>query len=476
MPKQSNRKLGIKTRWITHSLGIVVLVLIFVIAVFSVAISNYYYTNMLTSLEQRTNSTVRFFNNYLNLSYSDYYTNANRYAEYYEDKKVLELQFLNINGKIEVSSSGLVPGTSPDTPDIAGALVGAKVTSWIGIDPGTGERVMAISGPLLFANNQVIGAVRFVSSLTLIDRQVFELILIAFLIGLLIIGFVVFSNLFFIRSIVEPVRKINEFAKRIAEGRFGAQIDQAFDDEIGELSETINNLSTEIKNAEKMKNDFISSVSHELRTPLTAINGWGETVLYMDDVEEMKKGVSVMMKETKRLSKLVEELLEYTMMDSGRMKMQMERIDLAAEFEEVIFLYVDKLRREGVVISYRAEEDIPPMTGDRERLKQVFFNILDNAAKHGGSGEKIDCSLEFDKKYAIIKVRDYGPGVPKEDLAYIKKRYYKGISSTRGSGIGLAIANEIILLHDGTLTIENAEGGGAVVTIRIPTSPYLEEQ
>ena len=460
--------IGIKNRWISNSLGIVVGVLFVVIAFFSIYISNYYYTNVLSSLEQRAQGTARFFNSYLNLSYTDYYTSAYQYAERFDEKNHLEMQFINSSGRVDVSTSGLVAGSTPNTPDINGALRGGTLSSWIGIDQTTGERVMGVSAPLLFSNNQVIGAVRYVTSLKLIDRQVFILILFAFSVGLLIILLVILSNLYFVRSIVNPVREMNKIAKLIAAGSYGVTIDKEFNDEIGELCDTINNLSLEIRNAEKMKNDFVSSVSHEIRTPLTAISGWGETLLYMDDPVEMKKGVEIIMKEAKRLMKLVEDLLEFTMLDSGRIKMRMERIDISTDFEEVVYMYMDSLRKEGIVLNYSFEDDIPEITGDRGRLKQVFFNLIDNAAKHGGSGGEIDTSISYDKEYVIIRIRDYGPGIPEEDLTFIKQKFYKGSSQSRGSGIGLAIANEVVLAHNGQIVIENAPDTGTVVTVRLP--------
>lgn len=459
---------GIKNRWIVNSLSMVVIILAVVIGSFSVYITDYYYTNILTSLEQRAQGTARFFNSYLNVSYSDYYTSAYQYSERFEEKNKLELQFINSTGRIDISTSGLVAGSTPNTPDVTGALKAGTLSSWIGIDLATGERVLAVSAPLLFSNNQVVGAVRYVTSLELVDRQVLTLILIAFAIGITIIIFVIMSNLYFIRSIVNPVREISEIAKKIAAGSYGARIDKEFNDEIGELCDTINNLSVEIRNAEKMKNDFISSVSHEIRTPLTAISGWGETLLYMDDAEEMKKGVAIIMKEAKRLMKLVEDLLEFTMLDSGRLKMKMDKIDIATEFEEVVYMYMDSLRKEGISLNYTFAEDIPEITGDSERLKQVFFNLLDNAAKHGGSGEKIDTSVTFDKDWVIIQIRDYGPGIPEADLGFVKQKFYKGSSQARGSGIGLAIANEVINAHNGELIIGNADPKGTLVTVKLP--------
>ena len=111
---------------------------------------------------------------------------------------------------------------------------------------------------------------------------------------------------------------------------------------------------------------------------------------------------------------------------------------------------------------------LPAISGDPERLKQVFCNVLDNAAKHGGAGKRIDTALTEEDGAQVIRIRDYGPGIPEGDLPYVKQKFYKGASKARGSGIGLAVCDEIIKLHDGTFTIENAYGGGCLVTIRLP--------
>ena len=128
-------------------------------------------------------------------------------------------------------------------------------------------------------------------------------------------------------------------------------------------------------------------------------------------------------------------------------------------------------RQEGIELRYEAgDEDLPPIPGDPERLKQVFCNVLDNAAKHGGAGKRIDASIVREGGEQVVRVRDYGPGVPEEELPYVKQKFYKGSSKARGSGIGLAVCDEIVKLHGGTFEIGNAEGGGAVVTIRLPSS------
>ena len=120
-------------------------------------------------------------------------------------------------------------------------------------------------------------------------------------------------------------------------------------------------------------------------------------------------------------------------------------------------------------MQYRTgSEDLALIKGDPERLKQVFCNVLDNAAKHGGSGRRISTSVTREINDAVVRVRDYGPGIPEAELPFIKQKFYKGSSKARGSGIGLAVCDEIVKLHNGTFTIENAVGGGAIVTIRLP--------
>ena len=122
-------------------------------------------------------------------------------------------------------------------------------------------------------------------------------------------------------------------------------------------------------------------------------------------------------------------------------------------------------------VNYTAPEyDIPLISGDPERLKQVFLNLLDNAAKHGGDGGVVDAKLSFDKSYVTIEIRDYGHGIPANELPHVKERFYKGSSKNRGSGIGLAVCNEIITRHGGILNISNAEGGGCLAQIKLPLS------
>ena len=264
---------------------------------------------------------------------------------------------------------------------------------------------------------------------------------------------------------------VTDAAKRISQGGYGYTVDNKYGGELGELVDNIHDLSAKIGPNEKMRSEFVSSVSHELRTPLTAISGWGETLLADPDRDavQLHRGLRIIVNESRRLSSMVEELLDFSKMEDGRFTLQLEEVDLQAEFEDAIFTYRELFRQEGIELRYEPGEALlPPVSGDPERLKQVFCNVLDNAAKHGGAGRRIDASLTAEGTEQVIRVRDYGPGIPEAELPYVKQKFYKGSSKARGSGIGLAVCDEIVRLHGGTFDIGNAEGGGAVVTVRLP--------
>jgi len=465
---------GIRRRWMTNSIGVVIFVILLAVSAFSVAMGGYYYATMSNGLQVKADYVVEFFGDYS--TQREYYQHVLAYVNSnFEGKDDVEMQFLDANGLVRFSTFGLAAFSSPGTPDIAGALdpENARTTPWTGEDPSTGEHIMAVSAPITH-NGRPVAAIRYVTSLRLVDRQLAVIIALSFLVGLAILLIVYFSNLYFVKSIVEPVAGITEITKRIAAGSYGIQIEKQYDDEIGDLTDAINDMSSRINASEKLKSEFISSVSHELRTPLTAINGWAETIMSGEvrDAEDVKKGMGIIVSEARRLTNMVEELLEFSRIEDGRFTLSIEPVDLKAEFEDAVYTYREFFRKEGLELVYdELDQDFPPAEADPERLRQVFCNLLDNAAKHGGSGGRIDTAIRQEGSEAVITIRDYGPGIPEGELPYVKTKFYKGSSKARGSGIGLAVCDEIVTRHGGTLTIGNAQGGGCEVTIRLPVEP-----
>ena len=471
MPAKLPKVQGLRRRWLAGSIVPVAAILLLVGVLISVGFASNYYNSARSTLRAKASSGADYFNTYVMTGYKEYYRSATLYAATFDESDRIELQFLNSAGRVEVTTRGLTAGTYPGTPEIARAVETGTVQDFVGRDETTGERIIAASSLLKF-NGQVVGVMRYVTGIRELDRQVFLTVLVVCGVMAAVICLIFLSSSIFINNVVAPVSAVSEAAKRISGGSYGIQIPNKYTDEMGVLVDNINDMSLKISQSEKMESEFISSVSHELRTPLTAINGWGETLLEDEscDAQQLRRGVQIILKESRRLTNMVEELLQFSRLEDGRFTLQVEDTDLQAELEDAVYTYRELFRQDGISLEYTSDKALydEPITGDPERLKQVFCNVLDNAAKHGGSGKRIAVHLtQRDGEY-IITIRDFGPGIPEAELPYVKKKFYKGSSKARGSGIGLAVCDEIIQRHGGRLDVANAEGGGAVVTVYLP--------
>lgn len=461
---------GIRKSWLINTVAIVTALGIACVLIITAAFSAYYYSSMESDMRYRARTTTDFFADYLNQSYNEYYQSCITYAQTFEGKDTIELQFINTEGKVVASSHGSWSGPSPQTSDITNAVTMRVVDKYVGKNPGTGERIMAVSSPMVYSNGEVIGVLRYVSSTEKMDQQILRIAGISFAILLIVVVVVLISSNYYIRSILVPLDDIIDKAQKITGGSYGIQIQKKYDDEIGDLADTINEMSIKINQNEKMQTDFISSLSHELRTPLTAITGWSETLLNSDDLTpDTRRGMRIIHREAGRLTEMVLDLLDFTRIQDGRMTLNIETVDIRAEFEDTIFMYGNRLSSDGIELEYiENDDDIPLVSCDPKRLRQVFLNVLDNAAKHGFDGKRIEASISRKGDNVLVRIRDYGSGIPADELPLVKKKFYKGSSKARGSGIGLAVCDEIVLLHGGTLTLDNAPDGGTVVTIEFP--------
>lgn len=321
------------------------------------------------------------------------------------------------------------------------------------------------------------GAVRWVISLKGVKKHVGYLILICNIIGFGVILLATVSGIYFIKSIVQPVHEVSNVARKIAMGDFKSRLEvtdkQA---EIGELCDAINYMASELGQAETMKNNFISSVSHELRTPLTAIRGWGETAKMSVgfDNELVAKGLDVILNESARLSGLVEDLLDFSRMQSGKLSVNKRIIDVAAVLKEAVDMYLEIAKQQGIRLDFICPSKLNWVLGDPDRLKQVFINVVDNAVKYSTKGGQVLVQALEEDNCIHIKVVDTGVGIPEQDIDHVKEKFFKSNTTVRGSGIGLAVADEIIKQHSGLLFLESKEGVGTTVTIVLPLAPKEE--
>ena len=457
----------LRRRWLLNTLAVTLVVVAIAVSAFSLAMYSYYSSTILATLESKAQTAAGMFRNYTE---TNYLATARQFVSQFEEKTVIEVQILNADGRVLISSMVDISGASVNSPDTAAAISLKRVRTFEGLDPDTGDSVISASAPVVY-NGTVVGVVRMATSMREVRAQMFRIVAVTSAIGLFILIVMGIIASYFIRSVLDPVIRVTETAKRIAAGSYGVQMEKRSDDEMGELVDSINDMSMKIDQAERTQSEFISSVSHELRTPLTAINGWAETLYNGEvrDAADVKKGMGIIVSEAQRLTRMVEELLEFSRMETGRFNLSVEPIDIVAELEDAVYTYREFFRRKGLELAYtECQEELPVISGDPERLRQVFCNLLDNADKHGGSGGVIEVSTGREVDCVVIRIRDHGPGVPEDELPFIKYKFYKGSSKARGSGIGLAVCDEIINSHGGSLDIANAVGGGCVVMIRLP--------
>ncbi|MDD2956607.1 MAG: HAMP domain-containing sensor histidine kinase [Oscillospiraceae bacterium] len=464
----------ITRRWLYNSFGVILLILIAFEVVFSFGIRSYYYSSVRQTMSAQADYVESLFKKYSQDASADYRSEVRGVVENFSNKDKMELMALDSKGGVVITSSGFDVTETLYMPDFDQAMEqGSGYFQGIIND----ENVMAITA-LSEIPDEEFFAIRFVTSLTEIDRQIISLIVLITLIGVAIIFFVVMSSSYFINSIVVPLGQVGQTAQKIARGNFDVRLEKKNDDEIGDLCDVINHMAGELSTTEKLKNDFISSVSHELRTPLTAIKGWAETLSACGpgDGETLEKGMGVIIKETERLSSMVEELLDFSRMQSGRLQLTMDKMDLLAELGDAVLMFTERARRESVSIVYEEPEDLIPVLGDKNRLRQVFINILDNALKYSHAQGVISVTAARRGEAAVVVIADNGDGIRPEDLPKIKTKFYKGNTTRRGSGIGLAVAEEICTMHGGRLDIDSVFGEGTTVTIELPLATKKTEE
>ena len=462
----------ITQRWLSSVFGVILIILTGFEITLGAVIFSYYHNSAETFLKNRADNMTGYYNSYIATAVTSLDAGARRVAEEFSDLSAMEIQVLDTDGRCLYTSVGYAIGHEKlTTSDFRSAVAGVTAT-YTGRNAGTDENVMSVASPLLDADGQTVGVLRLVSSLEAVDRQAWIVIGTTLAICLGIILFVFMTNYYFISSIVTPLSVISDTANRIAQGDMSARIENTYKDEVGDLCNSINNMAGELAENDRMKNDFISSVSHELRTPLTAIKGWSETLTLCDpaqDKETIDRGLTVVNDEVSRLSHMVEELLDFSRIQSGRMRLHCEPLDLYAEITQVTLIMREHALKAGIEILFDLPEDTSAIvSADADRLNQVFINIIDNAIKHSDPGSHIHIYVTEDEKYVRVFVEDEGEGIHEDDLPKVKERFYKGLSSKRGTGLGLAVADEIMHLHGGDLFIDSILGEGTKVTILMP--------
>ena len=461
--------LDIKFKSITHKWFIYVFVVVaLAVCIAAIAFSSLYSSLYNQKIESLSLDYADSFSALANTSESNFKTTAITMAAEFKYKDKIEVQVIDKNGNVFISTTGF-PVNVVDMPDYIKAKESGEHQVYRG-KSGSREPIMAGTTMIYNQNGEEMGAYRWITSMTRANRLMRYVTAIIIIICVIILFIAGFTGLFFIKSIVNPIRDVSNMARTIAMGNFDSRIELERDDEIGELCDAINYMASELSASENIKNDFISSVSHELRTPLTAIRGWGETAKMSlgADEELVQRGLDVVLSEADRLSSLVEELLDFSRMQTGRLSLVSQPTNVSLILRESVDMYEELAKKQEIDLVLSLPETDITVMGDNNRLKQVFINIIDNAVKYTEKSGQVLVDLSVEEACVRISVEDTGVGIPAEDIARVKEKFYKANKKVRGSGIGLAVADEIIKQHDGLLFIESTENVGTTVTVVLP--------
>ena len=465
---------GITRRWLRGSLLITVLLVLLAEAMFLYSYTRSYYNSVQQTMYRRFSSVSGQLKMYTgDTAQSTAATRSvalRRMVEQFADKDKYEFMLLDSYGGVIASSSGtnaegIVTNNDFELAQDASDGLGVAVYR-----TQSGELVMAGCYLVPYAAEDV-AAMRLVTSLALIEAQIKNAILASLVIVAVILAFTVMSGLYFIRSIVVPLGQVERTAAGIARGELDVRLPVTGDehDEVDRLRGTINQMAEGLEETEKMKNEFISSVSHELRTPLTSIRGWVETISNIDDPtnENYRRGLSIIGTETDRLYTMVEELLDFSRLQNG-IKMNCEVLDFVAEATDAALFVEARIRQEGMQLVYSEPPEPYPVWADPARLRQVFVNLFDNAIKYSEPGGTIFLTLSRTPVTVSASIRDQGRGIAPDDLEKVKQKFFKAKNSVRGSGIGLAVVDEIVGTLGGKFDIASTLGQGTTVTVTLP--------
>ncbi len=457
---------GIKERMIGGYLFIIIFTVVIIESFLIFSISRYYYKNMENMVSNQIKVSVDFYNSYL--ASSSLKKNISDNADIFWKNTSAEVQVIDVSGRMLMDSIGnFIPG-KVNGEDIKDALNGDLGIS-IEADKKTSEKVLYVSKALK-SNGKVEGVLRFVTSLSEVDTIIKKISFMLIFIGIAVIIMAGIISVFISNSITRPVREVTAMARKMADGRFNERIEKKRDDEIGELFDALNFMADEILKNEKLKNEFVASVSHELRTPLTSIKGWASTMRTGDfsDREELETGLEIIENESDRLTKMVEELLDFSKFVSGKITLKKDYVDIKNTIEYIKKQFSLRAWRQNINFSVKVQDNMPLVLLDENRIKQVLNNLLDNAFKFTQERGRVTLKAFIRDENLIVIVGDTGIGIPEDELPKVTEKFFKGKSDKCSNGIGLSICKEIVSLHGGKIEITSELVKGTEITLTIP--------
>ncbi len=302
-----------------------------------------------------------------------------------------------------------------------------------------------------------------------ITGRFFDMLFEVMLMELVALVFVAFFLYLFSRNITNPLAKINKALKEFSKGDFSRRVEYNSHNELGELASNVNSMADGLENLEKMRSSFISDVSHELRTPLTSVSGFIEGIIdgTIPDTER-DKYLKIALSETRRLSRIINDLLSATKLESSNIKLNKLDFDIYELAKIVLLNFENEITQKNIDVTFEADSDKYLINGDKDSYTQVLINLVHNAVKFTPENGYIKICFKDDGKKCTVSIKNSGDGIEKDKLSFIWERFYK-TDSSRGSdksgvGLGLYIVKRIIDAHDEKITVETSVGESTTFT------------
>ncbi len=347
--------------------------------------------------------------------------------------------------------------------------------------PYYGEDMMIVAVPIQNEAGSSNGAVILNAPVQGINSFLTRIYLAIGLIGFLALAMTLFIVRQLSRGIVQPLREMEETAASMAQGRYDKRVAVTSEDEVGQLGESLNTLAQELsrfvartEQMEKLRRDFVANVSHELRTPLTIIRGYTEALRdgTVTDPGQCARFNQLIVSETERLERLISDLLDLSRLQAQQYKLEVEPIPLEEVVDSVVSMMRGKAAEKRIALSWRCDEEVPPILGNGDRLVQLLVILLDNALKYTPELGNVAVDLTHTMQQVVLTITDTGAGIPSEDLPLIWERFYKvdkaHTRENHGTGLGLSIAKEIIERHGAGVTVSSDPGAGTTFVLKFP--------
>ncbi|MFC4767008.1 sensor histidine kinase [Effusibacillus consociatus] len=348
-------------------------------------------------------------------------------------------------------------------------------------DPVSKDRFL-VSGKPILSGNAFYGGVYVLSSIKGVHesvQKVRELLILsgigAFFLGL---GFTFVLS----RKLSDPLIQMEKATRQIAKGELDTRVEVTSGDEIGSLAQAVNDLANDLRRYRDNRSEFFANISHELRTPITYLEGYSKVLkdrLYQTE-EEKEQYLEIIHQESKRLTRLIDDLFELSKMEEGKVGLNFEWIDLAEIVENSVQKTSLKAKAKGLEIKADIQRDLPLVWGDGLRMEQIFMNLLDNAIRYTEQGGISVQMRSGDRGQVEVLIEDTGIGIPEEELPYIFERFYRVEKSRSrehgGTGLGLAIVKKLVDLQHGTIEVFSQVRKGTRFVIKFPASPEGKEE